>query len=225
MFGIVNFNVQKAKKKLRSGRVGDALAGVGEHPLAGAAPDKYDFLEPWAISYPPVCDYLDSYGATVELKMGLVLVPDRDGPRGPLGDLGLTALAHRAEKAVLKRHVVQPQEEEQEMEKEQEREPGEERESEEPNEPVEVKMEPGTSSAQPQQPVVTPTNIDETSFPQDERFKTPSVPPVTTLADSDNIIQPAQAKSMSFSQSTALVPYDPRITELYKFLLTIRHMA
>lgn len=112
MFGIVNFP-QKTKHK-RLGAVGpnaSASSSSESAGVSGIAPDRYDFLEPWTVKYPTavLAPLEDMHIVTADLKSGLVLVPDRFGPRGPLKDVGLTARADRVKATTRRRFMIKPE--------------------------------------------------------------------------------------------------------------------
>lgn len=112
MFGIVNFP-QKTKHK-RLGAVGPNASASSSSEAAGVsgiAPDRYDFLEPWTVKYPTavLAPLEDMHLVTADLKSGLVLVPDRFGPRGPLKDVGLTARADRVKATARRRFIIKPE--------------------------------------------------------------------------------------------------------------------
>ncbi|KAL5507915.1 hypothetical protein ACEPAH_5533 [Sanghuangporus vaninii] len=91
-FGNVNLGAPKYNARNQPQR---RRAGEDEPKLLGDWQDRYDFLELWPTKLPPNCVNLESAKATEEIECGLVLLPDKAGPQGPLREQLLTSRADR----------------------------------------------------------------------------------------------------------------------------------
>ncbi|OCB85369.1 hypothetical protein A7U60_g7678 [Sanghuangporus baumii] len=91
-FGNVNLGAPKYNARNQPQR---RRAVEDEPKLLGDWQDRYDFLELWPTKLPPNCANLESAKATEEIECGLVLLPDKAGPQGPLREQLLTSRADR----------------------------------------------------------------------------------------------------------------------------------
>ncbi|KAL5487702.1 hypothetical protein ACEPAI_5810 [Sanghuangporus weigelae] len=91
-FGSVNLGAPKYNARNQPQR---RRAVEDEPKLLGDWQDRYDFLELWPTKLPPNCANLESAKATEEIERGLVLLPDKAGPHGPLREQLLTSRADR----------------------------------------------------------------------------------------------------------------------------------
>lgn len=83
--------------------------GEAEPRLLGDWQDRYDFLEPWPSTYPMNCADLESAKATEEIEHGLVLLPDKAGPRGALREQLLTSRADRVKPLTPEKFEIRPE--------------------------------------------------------------------------------------------------------------------
>ncbi|KAL5527728.1 hypothetical protein ACEPAG_6529 [Sanghuangporus baumii] len=91
-FGSVNLGAPKYNTRNQPQR---RRAVEDEPKLLGDWQDRYDFLELWPTKLPPNCANLESAKATEDIERGLVLLPDKAGPQGPLREQLLTSRTDR----------------------------------------------------------------------------------------------------------------------------------